>query len=87
MSELKPFNFTSWDFECPKCNAQWNNEGDSYSDGDEVEEQCPKCDVALLVTATYSVDYDVRLKEPELLGTYVPPLFAQAALKEDKEEK
>lgn len=52
-----------WDFECPECLAEWNNDGDPYGDGDEGEEQCPKCGLKLIVTASISIDYDVRIAE------------------------
>jgi hypothetical protein len=56
---------TSWDFECPECSAQWNNEDPASGDGGgEFEEECPGCHKVLLVTAEYSVDYDLRVKEP-----------------------
>jgi hypothetical protein len=56
---------TVWDFECPLCEAQWNNEGDPIPEGKEACEQCPntKCSAELLVTASWSVDYELRVDE------------------------
>ena len=53
---------TSWDFECPLCQAMWNNEGDPIGEGDEADEECPKCKAELVVTASWSVDYEVNVK-------------------------
>lgn len=53
---------TSWDFECPLCAAMWNNEGDPIAEGDESDEECPKCHAELVVTASWSVDYEVNVK-------------------------
>lgn len=52
----------SWDFECPLCGDMWNNEGDPFHEGEECEEECPGCEAVLLVTASYSVDYEVNVK-------------------------
>lgn len=54
-----------WDFECPSCGAYWDNGGDPIHEGDEVEEECPKCEKILLVTASWSVDYELRVKPEE----------------------
>lgn len=55
---------TVWDFECPECGGMWNNESDPIEEGEEAEEECPGCDKTLIVTAHYSVDYELRVKEP-----------------------
>lgn len=52
----------SWDFECPLCFALWNNESDPIGEGEEAEEDCPKCGAELIITASYSVDYDVNVR-------------------------
>lgn len=54
----------SWDFECPLCGAMWDNDGDPYGEGDQEEVECPKCEAILLVTASYSVDYEIEVKTP-----------------------
>lgn len=54
----------SWDFQCPLCQAMWNNEGDPIGEGEEADEQCPRCGADLVVTASYSVNYDVNVKPP-----------------------
>lgn len=56
---------TTWDFECPECGDMWNNEGDPIGEGDEAEEECPGCEKTLLVTVSYSVDYELRVKDAE----------------------
>ena len=52
----------SWDYECPLCHAMWNNEGDPLRAGIEIEEECPKCHAALLISAEWNVDYTVNVK-------------------------
>lgn len=51
------------DFECPLCGELWDNSGDPYEQEEEVEEECPKCKATLIITATYSVSYDVVAKD------------------------
>lgn len=53
---------TVWDFECPLCDAHWNNEGDPIGEGEESDEECPGCEAQLVVTASYSVDYELNVK-------------------------
>jgi transcription elongation factor Elf1 len=52
----------SWDFECPLCQAMWNNDGDPMGEGEDMDEDCPGCGAELIVTCSYSVDYDVNVK-------------------------
>ena len=53
----------TWDFECPKCGAEWNNDGDPIPEGVYIDEECPECEVKLKISANHSVDYDVELDE------------------------
>ena len=63
VAEYKDGTFVAyWDFECPLCFHKWDNDGDPIPEDGEVEEQCPKCKAELLITACYSVDYEVNVK-------------------------
>lgn len=59
---------SSWDFQCPECGVFWNNEGDPITSHGEVEDECPGCHRILLISAEYSVDYELRMKEPYSTG-------------------
>ena len=55
----------SWDFECPSCGKLWDNHGDYMEQDESIEEECPGCEKMMVITASYSVDYDVVEKDGE----------------------
>lgn len=41
---------------CPHCNTKFEDEPDSYNDGDENETHCPKCEKLFGYTISISID-------------------------------